>query len=89
MFHATWYHFALFLYFFSIGGPEENPVCESTQKYIFPKVAKTVRGQWRYIINIQDLYMQGVSVEICKATGNIIKHNLFVVSGFFKIIFLS
>jgi len=53
---------------FRIGGPEENPVCESTQKYIFPKVAKTVRGQWRYIINIQDLYMQGVSVEICKAT---------------------
>jgi len=44
--------------------PTESPLCESYQSYVFPKVARNVYGQWRYIINI-DEYQQGVTIEKC------------------------
>ena len=39
-----------------------NP--RSHKKYIFPKKAKTVGGDWRYVVNTAE-YEQGVTVEIC------------------------
>lgn len=50
---------------FSIG---EQPLCDSSTSYIFPKVAKTVQGEWRYIINIEE-YQQGVTVVKCNHRG--------------------
>jgi len=44
--------------------PDEHPLCDSVTQWIYPKVAKTVQGQWRYIINIEK-YKQGVSVVKC------------------------
>jgi hypothetical protein len=37
------------------------------QKYIYPKKAKNVHGEWHYIINT-DKYKQGVTVELCLPT---------------------
>ena len=43
---------------------QESPLCTGYQSYIFPKIAKTVKGEWKYIINT-DEYRQGVTVEVC------------------------
>lgn len=48
----------------------ESPLCTSFESYIFPRVAKNIKGVWRYIVNTKD-YRQGVTIETChpKAIG--------------------
>ena len=43
---------------------ELSELCSSYQKYIYPKKAKNIYGEWHFIINT-DRYKQGVTVEIC------------------------
>jgi len=43
---------------------ELSEVCSSYQKYIYPKKARNIHGEWHYIINTEQ-YKQGVTVEIC------------------------
>ena len=43
---------------------QESAVCQATEKYIFPKRAKSTEGKWRYIVNTGK-YKQGVTIETC------------------------
>jgi len=43
---------------------QESDMCDSYQKYSYPKKAKNLDGVWFYIINT-DEYRQGVKTETC------------------------
>ncbi|KAJ8925150.1 hypothetical protein NQ315_001335 [Exocentrus adspersus] len=43
---------------------EDNFVCKSISRTVFPKAALNKNNKWKFIIN-QDKYLQGVSVEVC------------------------
>jgi hypothetical protein len=43
---------------------QESDLCDSSQKYVYPKKAKSVDGVWHYIINT-DEYRQGITIETC------------------------
>jgi len=43
---------------------ELSDLCSSHQKYIYPKKAKNVNGEWHYVINTNQ-YRQGVTIEVC------------------------
>ncbi|XP_069691563.1 protein spaetzle 5-like [Periplaneta americana] len=43
----------------------ETPLCPSITKRVFPKAALSKDGQWKYVVNTKEDYIQGVDVEIC------------------------
>lgn len=50
---------------------DESYICASSERTIFPKIAKNKRDEWKYIINQGDKngYVQGVVVETCRSHG--------------------
>ncbi|XP_031352261.1 protein spaetzle-like isoform X2 [Photinus pyralis] len=50
-----------------IGEPDDNFICASLEKTIFPKAGKNKYSKWKYIINQgdNDGYVQGVRIETC------------------------
>ncbi|XP_017772901.1 PREDICTED: protein spaetzle-like [Nicrophorus vespilloides] len=51
-----------------IGEKEDKFLCDSIERTIYPKVAKTKNNKWKYVINQgkKDGYVQGVRIEMCK-----------------------
>lgn len=43
---------------------QEKSLCETREKFLYPKIAKNVNGDWKLIVNTDD-YRQGVSVNRC------------------------
>ncbi|XP_058792972.1 protein spaetzle isoform X2 [Phymastichus coffea] len=46
------------------GPSEDNSLCDSYEKIVFPKSAESKSKEWFFIVN-QDNFRQGVRVEIC------------------------
>ncbi|KOC60739.1 Protein spaetzle, partial [Habropoda laboriosa] len=44
--------------------PEEEPLCVSAEKIIFPKLGVTKDSEWKYIVNHENL-VQSVRIETC------------------------
>lgn len=50
-----------------LGEPEENYVCQSIEKTVYPQIGKTKNQKWKYIVNQGESgYVQGVKIEICR-----------------------
>ena len=45
-------------------GDDEQPLCRSQSRVIFPKVGQTESDSWKFIVNYQNA-TQGIKVEIC------------------------
>ncbi|XP_071455593.1 uncharacterized protein [Hetaerina americana] len=43
---------------------DENPLCQSVEQVVYPKMAQNKEDKWLYVVN-QDQYIQGVRVEKC------------------------
>lgn len=43
---------------------EEEVLCKSEEKLIYPKLAKSNNDTWLYIINHNE-YRQGIRIEMC------------------------
>jgi len=43
---------------------DENQLCTSRSDFSYPKKAKTVRGEWKYIVNVKG-YKQGITIHKC------------------------
>jgi hypothetical protein len=35
------------------------------EKIVFPKVALNKNDEWKYVVNLEEEFVQGVRVEIC------------------------
>ncbi|XP_022911378.2 protein spaetzle-like [Onthophagus taurus] len=54
-----------------LGDDEDVSLCQTVDRMIFPKIAKTKSNKWKYIINQDgsDKYVQGIRVESCLNPG--------------------
>ena len=43
---------------------DENQLCTSRSDFSYPKKGKTVRGEWKYIVNVEG-YKQGITIHKC------------------------
>lgn len=49
-------------------GMEDNFVCPSLQRTIFPNIAKNKNSKWKYIVNQPEGdYKQGIRIETCQS----------------------
>lgn len=50
-----------------IGDFEDNFLCKSINRLVFPKAAKNINNEWKFIINqgSHEEYVQGIRIETC------------------------
>ncbi|XP_023326028.1 uncharacterized protein LOC111699559 isoform X2 [Eurytemora carolleeae] len=62
---------------------EEVPVCDSATSYVYPRTARNINQEWRFVVNLPgedgDNYAQAVKVEKCVKPGD--SCNLFEGMG--------
>ena len=54
---------------------DESKICTSLQTFTYPKKGKTIKGEWKYIVNTEE-YQQGITVHKCRGSeGQSCKYN--------------
>jgi len=57
---------------FDFEDSDDWPLCRSFERTIYPRLAKTARHNWLYVVN-QDNFQQGIRVEFCVNEGSVCK----------------